>query len=266
MNQVPSSSNLSSQKSTLRRVFLSAGVTFIVFSAIVSGVLITYHFFIVPRMGSPLNGDVTSVEALSFAGVMVTILAFVSGFYILLLAIDAFKISSDVSKNSESIRENLELVASIKSGISSIKERIDSEEKRLELLRSDASLSSDIFRELNSAADDTTDLLHLLDRTSRALELSAESQFDSSGNVSRKLVKHAEAIRNKLPLLSDRNSSRQARIMLLGRLASEPIEIDAKALERAYFSLSAHAEQGDVLAKSLLEKYNSWNQEKNDSN
>lgn len=54
------------------------------------------------------------VDALSFAGVMITIIAFVSAFYVLLLAIDAFKISSDVAKNTEYIEKNLADIKNLK--------------------------------------------------------------------------------------------------------------------------------------------------------
>lgn len=238
-----------------RRIAQSLGVTFIVLVTLVVGCLSFYHLLAVPKFDSTVDKSFAYSEALSFAGVLVTILAFVSAFYILLLAIDAFKISSDVAKNAYSIRENGMLAKGLQTDISQLQKRIEIEEDRLAQLRSDASLSSDIFRELNGAADETADLLRLLDRTSRALELSASDRSNKDPTVLHRLSKHAVAIRLKVPSLSERNASRQARITILSQLVSEPTEADQSIIGRAEFLLRAEASSGDLVAISLLEKY-----------
>lgn len=243
-------SNPSEHASSLRRVVQSVGISLTICTAIVFGGLSFYHLKIVPALTPPLPGAVTFSETLNFAGIMVTVLAFVSAFYILLLAVDAFKISSDVSKNAYSIRENHGLLENLRT-------RIEMEEERLALLKADASLSSDIFRELNSAADDTAEFLRLLDRSSRALELAASSQGDPNPDIVRRISEHAKAIRSKVPGLSERNTARQARISVLSQMASEPAYIDDLALKRALFILRAEADLGEEASQGILSRYRS---------
>lgn len=239
----------------LRRVLRSSGIAVIIISSVVAGCWIFFRLWIEPIYAESANPAYSFSEGIGFAGVLITILAFISAFYILLLAIDAFKISADVAKNADSIKSNMEMAESLKEQISALSARVADEEERLALLRADAVLSSDIFREINESSDDTSEVLRLLDRIGRALELSAKAHIDPDEEVVRRILAYATGMKSKIPPLIENNVARQARISVLSQLVSEPVATEDRVLQRALFLLREEAGAGDASAKSLIERF-----------
>lgn len=77
---------------------------------------------------------ITNIEALSFVGVLITVLALVAAFAIVVMAIDAFAISNTVNENSSKVRENLDNLNVMDERIRTASQSIDKLENFFEVL------------------------------------------------------------------------------------------------------------------------------------
>lgn len=57
------------------------------------------------------TNPITLWDLFSYAGILITILAFIAAFFILFMAFDAFQVSKDIEKNKETLRENKRLIS-----------------------------------------------------------------------------------------------------------------------------------------------------------
>ncbi|MEL6171314.1 MAG: hypothetical protein AAFR02_04780 [Pseudomonadota bacterium] len=190
-------------------------------------------------------------DAFNFAGVVITILAFVSAFYILLLAIDAFKISAMVYKNEDTINGNAQKIENvITPKLTEVEKRISAEEERLGKLDTDSTLASAIFAEMYHRSEDSRALFDVISGLSRACELG----LDAKPDVARNYIK---SVRDELSELTARDLGRQSRTLIQAQTFSNAVEADPMAIDTALEEVRTLAESGDAQAAEILAKFHS---------
>lgn len=242
---------------SIRRTLQSGGIALVILVGMLLGGAAISGVFEAGASDHTTTTFPSMVDALSFAGVMITIIAFVSAFYVLLLAIDAFKISSDVAKNTEYIEKNLADIKNLKKEINDAEYKIINMKDDYDLIQKDIHISSDILQELNESSTETDKLVLLIDRITRSLEFITNATKHDQERSHVIASKYALSVRSKLPEFSKRNMLRQARITILSQLVSDPSIVDRRTLNRAVVLMREEANNGDQAAKRLIEKIES---------
>lgn len=70
------------------------------------------------------NAGLSPIDVFGYAGVLVTILAFVAAFAIVLMTIDALAISTTVKSNSEQVNQNLSKLQSLRAGLAEAESKL----------------------------------------------------------------------------------------------------------------------------------------------
>ena len=200
-------------------------------------------------------------EALNFAGVMITILAFVSTFYILVVAIDAFKISSDIAENRKFIDDNRVRLEDFENRLRAEEKRLADLQREAGALRNEAQLSADILQELNTAEEDTRKILRRFERTHSALDALCDFAADGNLKSAKKAKAYTEKLGEQLSGLIDDNDHRRARIVLLASMVAGDLPSGVHVRDFHVQAVRAEA-AGDGLhaqrAAAVLAKYNTW--------
>ncbi len=246
----------------LRFAISSGAGLVVVFGSVVGGVVGCLVFFWWwPNVTNVPLTAVNLSETLNFAGVMITILAFVSAFYILVVAIDAFKISSDIAENRQFIDDN-------NSRLDKLEHSLGQEERRLQVLqdqatdlRNEAQLSADILHELNTAEEDTRKMLRRFERTHSALAAICDSLETNDAEDLARAKAYTSMVGDQLSELIDDNEHRRARIVLLASMVSGDLPGLACVEDHHIQALRSEAEGGGpqaTRADAVLTKYSVW--------
>lgn len=239
----------------------------IVIGACVGGVLGGFLFFWWWLNTSKVPvGTVNISEALNFAGVMITIMAFVSAFYILVIAIDTFKISSDITENRKYIEANSSRLVNFESRLSEDEQRLETLRFEAIKLRADAQLTADIIQEISAIDEDARKNLRRIERLHSALSLICDivaGEGQGKVNAARAYtVKAGE----RLSELIDSNDHRRARVVLLSQMVGGDLPSGVRVLDYHVQAVRAEAEGEGPNARratAVLDKYNAWLNRKN---
>ena len=125
----------------------------------------------------PNTPPVTATEALSFAGTIVTVLAFVAAFFILLMAIDAFAVSNTVAANASKVKDNTLKIEEIEGSAKNLFELTADIETEIRKHEEKSAQASKFFESLELFVEEIDDAYSSEDQIHFVLEVMAK-RFD----------------------------------------------------------------------------------------
>lgn len=180
------------------------------------------------------GGDKLSpIDVFGYAGVLVTVLAFVAAFAIVLMTIDALAVSTTVKNNSEQVNKNLEKLESLKQGLSDATAKLGNIQKYLRVLES-------FSDELNRSSELDDDIYFVLEVI--------HGKIDLGDKIKSKILESRQLSRHRRTRL---NALREVSLHLAGQSSAQGISQVYPELIAAY--RSGDKNTGEIL--SLLKEY-----------
>lgn len=173
------------------------------------------------------NQKISPIDAFGYAGVLVTVLAFVAAFAIVLMTIDALAISTTVRNNSEQVSKNLAELESLQEGTKEAEEKLGSIQIYLRVLEK-------FSDELNRSSELDDDVYFVLEVM--------EEKIGTSQRIKEKILQSRQLSRHRRTRL---NALRELSLHLSGQGSDQGVS-------QVYPELISAFRNGDEYTKDIL--------------